>query len=193
MKTSGIEAEHGGALGGVVNVVMKKGSNDYHGTLFGPMKPTRWMDPVPTCATIRWERHRATDVPGLTTAAQTYQAKKDHFRYRSARLYHRRPHHEGPYLVLLLGFAPLFKSRAGPWTSVRTSAIAYPGNPSQFGRIIALENSTLPRTDSSTYWTARIDAALTEKIRVFGSWLYQYGARTGATFRAQILTPSRRT
>ncbi len=34
IKSSGIEAEHGGALGGVVNVVMKKGSNDYHGSVF---------------------------------------------------------------------------------------------------------------------------------------------------------------
>ena len=35
VKSSGIEAEHGGALGGVVNVVMKKGSNAYHGSFFG--------------------------------------------------------------------------------------------------------------------------------------------------------------
>ena len=35
VKTSGIEAEHGGALGGVVNVVMKKGSNAFHGSIFG--------------------------------------------------------------------------------------------------------------------------------------------------------------
>src|SRR4029077_1459283 len=34
IKSSGIEAEHGGALGGVVNVVMKKGTNAYHGSLF---------------------------------------------------------------------------------------------------------------------------------------------------------------
>src|SRR6267143_7097847 len=34
IKTSGIEAEHGGALGGVVNVVMRKGSNAYHGQFF---------------------------------------------------------------------------------------------------------------------------------------------------------------
>ena len=34
IKTSGIEAEHGGALGGVVNVVMKKGGNGYHGIGF---------------------------------------------------------------------------------------------------------------------------------------------------------------
>src|SRR6202035_2668520 len=34
VKSSGIEAEHGGSLGGVVNVIMKKGSNGYHGSLF---------------------------------------------------------------------------------------------------------------------------------------------------------------
>src|SRR5579862_7908203 len=34
IKSSGIEAEHGGSLGGVVNVVMKKGTNQYHGSVF---------------------------------------------------------------------------------------------------------------------------------------------------------------
>ena len=34
VKTSGIEAEHGGSLGGGVNVIMKKGSNGFHGSLF---------------------------------------------------------------------------------------------------------------------------------------------------------------
>src|SRR5438128_830640 len=34
VKSSSFEAEHGGALGGVINVVPKHGSNDYHGSLF---------------------------------------------------------------------------------------------------------------------------------------------------------------
>jgi len=34
IKNSGIQAEHGGALGGVVNVIMKKGTNNYHGSVF---------------------------------------------------------------------------------------------------------------------------------------------------------------
>jgi len=34
VKTSGIEAEHGGSLGGVVNVIMRKGSNAFHGSVF---------------------------------------------------------------------------------------------------------------------------------------------------------------
>src|SRR4029077_15269824 len=47
IKSSGIEAEHGGALGGVVNVVMKKGSNQYHGSLFAQFENDA-MDGSPT-------------------------------------------------------------------------------------------------------------------------------------------------
>ena len=62
VKTSGIEAEHGGALGGVVNVVMKKGSNAYHGSFWLLMNPMRWMavrnatlryDPTPGSASLQ--------------------------------------------------------------------------------------------------------------------------------------------
>ena len=34
VKTSGFEAEYGGALGGVVNVINKRGSNEWHGSVF---------------------------------------------------------------------------------------------------------------------------------------------------------------
>src|SRR5882724_6617890 len=34
IKSSGFEAEYGGALGGVVNVVQKRGSNSWHGSVF---------------------------------------------------------------------------------------------------------------------------------------------------------------
>lgn len=35
IKTGGYEAEYGGALGGVVNVITKQGSNEFHGDVFG--------------------------------------------------------------------------------------------------------------------------------------------------------------
>ena len=47
VKSSGIEAEHGGALGGVVNVIMKKGSNGYHGSVFTQFENDS-MDGSPT-------------------------------------------------------------------------------------------------------------------------------------------------
>ena len=34
IKSSGVQAEYGGALGGVVNVIMKKGSPHYHGSVY---------------------------------------------------------------------------------------------------------------------------------------------------------------
>src|SRR5215467_3780536 len=34
VKTNGFEAEYGGALGGVVNVIQKRGSNEWHGSIF---------------------------------------------------------------------------------------------------------------------------------------------------------------
>src|SRR5262245_3711296 len=34
VKTSGFEAEYGGALGGVVNVIQRRGSNQWHGSVF---------------------------------------------------------------------------------------------------------------------------------------------------------------
>src|ERR1035438_9634536 len=49
MKTSGVDAEYGGALGGVVNVIMNKGTNHWHGTAFtGFQDGAMNGSPVPT-------------------------------------------------------------------------------------------------------------------------------------------------
>lgn len=49
VKTSGVEAEHGGALGGVVNVVMKRGSNAFHGEVWAWLEKNNFdAAPVPT-------------------------------------------------------------------------------------------------------------------------------------------------
>lgn len=42
IKSSGVEAEFGGALGGVVNVIMKKGGNAYHGSVFSQYETSSW-------------------------------------------------------------------------------------------------------------------------------------------------------
>src|SRR4051794_9606699 len=46
VKSTGQEAEYGGALGGVVNVVMRKGTNSYHGSIFSQYE-TFGMDGSP--------------------------------------------------------------------------------------------------------------------------------------------------
>ncbi|MFN0084869.1 MAG: TonB-dependent receptor domain-containing protein [Blastocatellia bacterium] len=54
IKTSGFEAEYGGATGGVVNVVTKGGSNEYHGLAEYQFEPNQlWAGPRPTLNSFR--------------------------------------------------------------------------------------------------------------------------------------------
>lgn len=181
IKTSGIEAEHGGALGGVVNVIMKKGGNGFHGQLFATYEtaaangspvpylrfdPTSSGNPDPTGACANGG---VCPGGGFDAASQEYQGKRDHM-------------HDlvpgvtlgGPIvknrLWFFLGFAPEVNSLA---RSVDFSPSSLPAN-AVLGRQYFTQ-------DTQTYYTtARLDATLTQRIRVFGSWLDQYARRTGA-------------
>lgn len=171
VKTSGIEAEHGGALGGVVNVVMKKGdAHAFHGAAFATYA-TDGLDGSAN-GTLRYDPLGVltpTAGPGFDAAAQTYQPKRDHFKniqpgFRIG----------GPIvkdrLMFFLGFAPLYLSRT------RTVNFA----PSSLAANTTLGNQVFNQDSQSYFTTARLDAELTQKIRVFGSWLYQYTRESGA-------------
>jgi hypothetical protein len=173
VKSTGVEAEYGGALGGVVNVVMQKGSNKYHGSVFSQFESDSW-DGSPN----QYPRYDPTFLSPSPTSVtllpdpsyQSYQPKKDKltdifpgFTFG------------GPILKDKLWFFSAFnpefrdRERVVNWNFV-------PGNS-------ALPAVTGPRAFSAnqqTYYTnARIDAAVTQKIRVFGSWLYQYQRESG--------------
>src|SRR5215470_6964435 len=80
VKTSGIEAEHGGALGGVINVVMRKGTNAFHGSIFGTYE-TAAADANLNNAYLRYDPlDSGNSGARLDPGAQLYQAQKDHFR-----------------------------------------------------------------------------------------------------------------
>ena len=93
VKSSGIEAEHGGALGGVVNVVMKKGSNAYHGSFFATyeVRPAGRIPCVGRHAaeTLRYDPSPITSPPA-DADAQIYNPRRDHFRIAQPGLYCRR-------------------------------------------------------------------------------------------------------
>ena len=98
VKSSGIEAEHGGALGGVVNVVMKKGSNAYHGSLFTTYESD----------SVGWFSGRKLALQSSSNALRLHSrprfavlpAEEGPLQDWSVRLYRRRPDHEGPFVVL---------------------------------------------------------------------------------------------
>src|SRR5271154_4473985 len=79
IKNSGIQAEHGGAIGGVVNVIMRKGSNNYHGSVFSYFENDA-MDAsqLPTQARYNPLSNQTTTSWGLLDPQfQEYQPKKD--------------------------------------------------------------------------------------------------------------------
>jgi hypothetical protein len=168
VKSSGIEAEHGGALGGVVNVVMKKGSNAYHGSLFttyesealdgSPGENLRY-NPAPTPSDF---------IPDLDS--QLYQPKKDHFRIGQSGFTVGGPIMKDR-LWFFLGFAPEYTSRSRMVDFTNSSNLTNQG--------LNLGTQLFNQDIQQYFTTFRLDATLTQKIRVFGSWLYQYSRESG--------------
>ncbi len=179
LKSSGVEAEYGGALGGVVNVVMQKGGNSYHGSLFVQAEKGGWdgspsdyprYDPTFTGGAIGGAKEDAT--------YQDYQPKRDTLTdiFPGFTL-------GGPILKDKLwffgSFNPEFRDRERfvNWNWCGTIvAGACTGNAAFPARV----GLTPFSANQQTYYTnARIDAAVTQKIRVFGSWLYQFQRTSG--------------
>jgi hypothetical protein len=179
IKTSGIEAEHGGALGGVVNVVMRKGSNAFHGQFFttyetsaadGSPVPSLRYDPNSSGSPDTSTGCAGGPCGGFDAAAQQYQRKKDHFR-----LLQPGATVGGPIvkdrLWFFLGFAPFVQSQA------RTVDFTPSSNPAN----AVLGPQYFTRDTQSYYTTFRLDSSLTQKIRLFASWLNQYARQTGSS------------
>jgi len=181
VKSSGIEAEHGGAIGGVINVIMKKGSNDWHGELFteyesNPMdgSPTAYLRYDPTSSGCPGTSPAPPSCPvgaptGFRTdaASQLVQPRQDHFRIiqPGATI-------GGPIIRdrvwFFAGIAPLFTDR------VRTVDFGAVGSGTPAAGVQEFNQ------DQQAYiGTARIDATVTQKIRVFASYLSQHTRESG--------------
>lgn len=163
VKTSGIEAEHGGALGGVVNVVMKKGSNQWHGQVF-----TYWegdsVDADNNNTFLQYDPY-GTNNDLIDPSTQLYTGKKDSFRFLQPGVTI-----GGPILKdklwLFAGFAPQLNSLH------RTVNFSDPSNAAGVQHF----NQDLRQY----YGTGRLDYAATQKIRLFASWLYQDSREVGS-------------
>ena len=176
VKTSGVEAEHGGSLGGVVNVIMQKGSPKFHGSAFIQFE-NQAMDAGPSA----FSHYDANSAPtptswGLADAAfQSYQPVK--------------PNHSdvfpgftfgGPLAMLLPRAFPALSSKwndklfffvgFNPELTRYAEKLNYGPN----GGIVPFSQNT-----NTYYTTARIDAQVTERVRVFASWLYQLQRQNG--------------
>jgi len=200
VKSSGVQAEYGGALGGVVNVIMKKGSNHYHGSVFAQFEnqamdagpngvprynpltgptATNWASPavsLPACTTALV----AAGTPcfdgytGFTDAQyQQYQGTKDHFSdFRPGFTF------GGPLLPFSARLADKLFFFVGFQPDLNRDERKINYGPASAGNpatgILPFSQNT-----NTYYTTARVDAQATKKIRVFGSWLYQLQKQYG--------------
>src|SRR5579871_634795 len=168
IKNSGVQAEHGGALGGVVNVIMKKGSNNYHGSVFAQFENDAMdANQLPTFARYNPLSSQTTTSWGLLDPQfQEYQPNKDHtsdimpgFTFSGPILRDR--------IFFFVGFNPELANDE--------RAVNY----DQAGGLGGLGVVKFAQNTRTYYTTARVDAELTKKLRVYGSWLYQLAKQYG--------------
>ncbi len=171
MKTSGVEAEYGGALGGVVNVVMKKGGNAFHGEIYSTYDSSG-LDANQINGFVRYDPTQNGIAPGTSDAVpygqdpgfQVYQAQKDHFRNTQPGVIVGGPIIKNR-LWFITGFNPLYNDI---------------GRSVNFGTQDNNAGVQGFTEDKQTYYTyGRLDAELTKRIRVYGSWLYQIARESG--------------
>jgi hypothetical protein len=170
IKNSGIEAEHGGALGGVVNVIMKKGTNQYHGSLFTYFENDA-MDasPVPYSRLDPNSAQTATSWGALDPTYQQFQPNKD----KSSNVFP--------------GFTfggPIWKNRIfgfvgfNPEFNQIERGVNYAAGPST-SPYLGLGLVKFSQNTQTYYTTARVDTVVTQKVRVYASWLYQLQKQHG--------------
>jgi hypothetical protein len=171
VKSSGIEAAYGGALGGVVNVVMQKGGNNYHGSVFSQFETGSW-DGSPN-AYPRYDPNFVTPAAGgpLPDATyQSYQPKRD------------------TLTDIFPGFSfggPIMKDKVwffgsfNPELRQHARTVGWNWFPGNSAFPPAQGNLPFSANQQTYYTNARVDWAATQKIRVFGSWLYQYQRESG--------------
>jgi hypothetical protein len=172
IKSSGFEAEYGGALGGVVNVIQQRGSNAWHGSVF-----TYYQGDIFNAAPSKALRNNPlqTTVGRIAETAEYYQPKKDHRR------------------IVEPGFeigGPIFKNRLTAFASYvpQVSSLRRTVNFACTTGICATSPVNGPRTFTQDFVThnayARLDGNLWDRVRVFGSYQTQYQRANGTSLPA---------
>jgi hypothetical protein len=185
VKTAGTEAEYGGALGGVVNVIQKRGSNDWHGSLVAFYRGDK-LDANDQCATtpqpnaanipsgqqlacgLRYDPNTAANTklslgPVIDQAPNYYKQKKDQ------------------YTTLEAGYqigGPLWKDKLWLFSSYiptvdrYTRSVTFTGGP-------APDPRSFTRSYTAHNMLNRLDYQPFSKLHLYSAWQYGYSRIKG--------------
>jgi hypothetical protein len=165
VKSSSFEAEHGGALGGVINAVPKHGSNDYHGSIFSYLRSNAFN-------ANNGDRGLRTnpDLPSLNTTTRL-DAVPEYFMANKDQRTILEPGYEigGAIVKDKLWFFSSYIPTID--TTRRVTNFTGPLNPG-------------PRTLTNTFTQHnaynRLDYGVLNSLRLYASWNYAYSRTTGS-------------
>jgi hypothetical protein len=162
VKTNGFEAEYGGALGGVVNVIQKSGSNEIHGSIFTYYRASNF-DANPNPGLTKNPQWGANQLgPRSDQPLEYYYPIKDHYRVVDPGFTL-----GGPIVKDRLWF---FLSGAPDFNDTRRTV-----------NFAGIGGRTFDQNVNTYYALARLDFLATQKIRLHGSWQYGYTRGTGTS------------
>jgi len=163
IKNGAIEAQYGGALGGVINVIPERGTNSWHGNLALQYRSS-FMDANDQCAvsTVCFLRYNPASSANSTTrvdaAAEYYIAKQDHYRYVDPSFQVGGPLFTDK-LFMFVSYAPDFQRIRRDATST------FLGN--------AGPHSYYNTADTHA-GVARLDYSPTGKLHLYAGWYYNF-------------------
>jgi Carboxypeptidase regulatory-like domain/TonB dependent receptor len=158
VKSSSFEAEYGGAMGGVVNVVQQRGSANWHGSIFmyyrsSALNANDQCALSTTCGLRKDPGTNANSGARLDQAAQFYIAKQDHYRAVNPGFTLGGP--------LLSNKVWLYSSFVPEYYALRRDVNFTKTNPGP---------RSFYESQNQYYGFARLDYAPTSKLRLFASW-----------------------
>ncbi|HEX8458990.1 MAG TPA: VIT domain-containing protein [Pyrinomonadaceae bacterium] len=157
VKSSGFEAEYGGATGGIVNVVTRNGTNEFHGEFGFQLRPARWQ-------------------AGARPALRLFNAPAPDL-FQQAEYLH--PARDKGYALFPTGnfSGALVRDRAWFFLSYtpqlfhHTRTINYLASDPR-GRTAGLAAETYRADSTAHYAFSRVDATLTNSLRVSGTFTW---------------------
>jgi hypothetical protein len=185
VKSSSFEAEYGGALGGVINVIQQRGSANWHGSFFGHYRSSAldandqcnfpgavstaggFQNTIELYSTTCGQRLDPATLSNATTRseqqAQYYIAKQDHYRAVDPGFTLGGPLLTNKVFAFVSYVPDFFRTRR---TATFTKTNAGP--------------RTFYQSQDSHFGLARLDYSPWSKLNVFGSYQYAYSRIVGA-------------